>query len=362
MATTAHRSFRLLVCACTIFAASMSIARDDPPRGEKQNDKPKEKPAIDLIATRCPGNVFAEEEADFKFRIETQMAIKGRVVWRLASGTATVKSGEVDFNSNPKTPADVSVKVAVPPLKDGVILHTRLTLGVIEDQKNKAAVTFEQDVWIFPKDAFADRAEWLKKLKLALYDPKGETAKVFTAAKIPFEELRGVEGVLAQKGGMVIVGEGIAWKDEPWLGAALVKLASAGVTVLVLAPANGELVIPGLGGASAGVEEVSLRRTIVRTLDKRLDPEGWMPDGKAVACSVVVKNGEDTVTAEVTPGATGWPWIEARFPNGKGRWTFCGLGVIAKWEAGPTPRFFFARVLEYLTSSESEQPKKENER
>jgi len=350
--------FRLLVGACVLCAATLAIARDEP----KKDDKEKEKPVVVIVPTQAPGNVFGDEVSEFKFRVETQRAVKGRIAWRVSAGTVTVKAGEFDFNANANAPTAVSFKVAVPPLKDGVILQTQLTASVIEEKQPKPLATFEQDLWVFPKDPFADRTEWLKKLKLTLYDTKGDTAKILTAAKVPFEEARDVDAVAAVKEGVVIVGEGISFKDEKGLAATLHKLVTDGLVVLILAPAGGEVLIPGVGGPVAGWDDVSFRREIVRKLDKRLDPDGWLPDGKAVASSVIVKMGEDTVGGEVSPGAAGWPWVEARSATGKGRWAFCGLGVIAKWEAGPTPRFLFVRMLEYLTDSETEQPKKENDR
>jgi hypothetical protein len=52
---------------------------------------------------------------------------------------------------------------------------------------NKPLATHEQKVWVFPEDPFADKAEWLKGLKLHLYEPPGATNKLLTAAKRPFE-------------------------------------------------------------------------------------------------------------------------------------------------------------------------------
>jgi len=342
---------RYLGLAVAIWTATASSAQDAPKL---------EKPAVAIVPTRSPGNAFGDEVGEFEFRIEARRACKGRIVWRIAAGTATVKAGEVAFDAAANLPKPIAIKVNLPPIKDGVILATRLTLAAIEEDQIKPVATFEQNLWLFPKDPFADRVEWLKKLQITLYDPKGDTAKVLSEAKVPFEEARDLDALLATNAGLILVGEGLAFKDEKGLSATLHKLATAGRTVLILAPASGELAIPGIGGPIAGLRDLSFRSEIVRTLDERLDPDGWLPDGQAIASTVVVKMGEDSLGGEVAKGPGGWPWVEARATAGKGRWALCGLGIIAKWNAGPTPRFLFARMLEYLT--EPEQPKKENER
>ena len=48
----------------------------------------------------------------------------------------------------------------------------------------------------------------------------------------------------------------------------------------------------------------------------------------------------------------GWPWLEIQ-PGGAGRpFVICGFGVISAWDAGPTPRFLFARLLHYLAGDD----------
>lgn len=354
-----HRFLPLTVVG--VFLVVVVVTADEPKKDD--TGKAEEKPAIAIVPTHAPGNAFGGGTGEFKFKIESKHASKGQVVWRLALGTATVQTGATEFSTAVGAPAAVTIgRGELPAVKDGVVVRTRLTVSVVEDKQRKPSAAHEQDVWLFPKDPFAGRSEWLKKLRITLYDPKGDTAKVLAAANVPFDEARGADAVGAVKDGVVIVGEGASFKDEKALGAALIKLAAAGRTVLILAPAAGEIPLPGIGGPSAEFSDLSFRRAIVRTLDKRLDPDGWLPDGKAVASSVVVKAGTDATVGEVAPGAAGWPWIDARVAAGKGRWALCGLGIIAKWEAGPTPRFFFARLLEHLTDSEPEQFKQDSER
>lgn len=335
--------------------ALLVVAR--PTAAEDEKDAKNPPAAVVKIAPiAATRSVFGDREVEFKVRVTAPRAIEGRAVWRLALGTATVKAGEVALAAGPDAPATVALKLPIPPVKDGVVLHTRLTVSAT-DAKGAAVATFEQDLWVFPTNPFADRATWLKSLKLSLYDPAGATAKVLTAADVPFDAVRDVDNLAGVKEGVLVVGEGVSFAEEKGLAAALEKLVAGGVVVLCLAPSAGEIVVPGLGGPAGGVRELSFRQDVVSRLDKRLDPDGG-PGGKAVASSLVVKPAGEGVVAEVTPGAAGWAWVEGRYDPGKGRLAVCGLAVVAKWEAGPTPRYLLARMLEHLT--EPDQPKKES--
>ncbi len=322
-------------------------------------DEPK--PVASIVAVRAPGNVFGGQETEFQFTVESRKAIEGRVTWRLASGTATVTSGEIELTAAPDAPAKATIKLAVPPVKDGTIFAMKLTVSAIEAGQAKPAAEFAREVYSFPKDPFFERGDWLKKLKLALYDPPGNTNKLLSAATVPFDEVRTVEALGELKDGVLLIGEGTSFKEERGLSAALEKLAASGIVVLCLAPAEGELAIPGLAGPRGEQHELSFRRDIFRTLDKRLDPDAWTVEPKSAGTSVGVKSAEGSAVGEIAP-VGGWNWVEARYRPGKGRWAVCGHAVVSRWETGPSPRFLLVRMLEYLTDPGFEKPKKETER
>jgi hypothetical protein len=329
-----------------LLLASLAAAANEPVKAAKAE--------VAITPGSPRGNVFGGEESTLAFQISTTRAVKGRLVWRLAAGTATVAAGDEALEADAKAPAAVTLKLAIPPVKDGTVLHTRLTVSVVEPDRKGSVAAFEQDVWGFPHDPFAGRSAWLEMLRITLFDPKGDTGKAFTAAKVPFDEVRSLEALGEIKEGTVIVGEGVSFKDERGLAEVLQKLAEGGRSVLVLAPSGGELPVPGLAAPGDRFEDVTFRRSVVRKLDKRLDPAGWLPDGRVVASSLTVKSGEGAVAGEVVAGEAGWPWVEARTVKGKGRWLFCGLAVVAKWNDGPTPRFLFAKILEHLSDPNQE--------
>jgi hypothetical protein len=307
-------------------------------------------------------NCFGEKEVVLHFRVKTARAIKGRATWALVVGERAVLRGESLLESNPEKPAEVTVRLDVPPVKDGVIFAAHLTLSVIPDGEKKPAATLTRPLWIFPDDPFASRAVWLKDLKITLFDPEKQTAEQFRKAKIPFEETRNVAALTELGEGMVIVGEGISFKDYPELTETLTRAAARGLPVLCLAPAKGSFEIPGSDQPRllAPTRLVWKRQDIIAELDKRLDAVSWPNDTQPVRTSLVIRAEEGKVIGTVTAGAEGWTWLEAGYAR-EGRLIVCGFRLVESWDRGPTPRFLLARILEHAAGKHESSPKKKGD-
>jgi hypothetical protein len=305
-------------------------------------------------------NVFAETKVGFHFEVKTKDAFKGSVAWTLAdAGTKRIfpqGRGETAIAASADKPALAKIPLVIPPLHPGVVLQAQLTVSVLADGKPEAV--FEKTMWIFPTDPFVHRMKWLEELKIALFDPdpKSRTAEALKSLKVPFEEVRNPAALSELKEGLVLVGEGVSFKDEPALAEALVQAASRGLAVLCLAPSAGMLPLPGADNdLPAPGTFVLHRQDIIARLDKRLDAHAWAPDNQVLASSLVHRAEEGKVVGEMVGGAKGWPWLQVDYPGTKGRLVLCGFGIISRWESSPTPRFLFARLLEHMTDREKAQ-------
>jgi RNA polymerase sigma-70 factor, ECF subfamily len=67
-----------------------------------------------------------------------------------------------------------------------------------------------------------------------------------------------------------------------------------------------------------------------------------------IEAAVRLIGSRDQVAAEVHSDGDVWPWYEIRYPGRRAACVVCGFGIIAHWDAGPTPRFLLARIMEYL--------------
>jgi hypothetical protein len=308
-------------------------------------------------------NLAAESKTDFHFTVKVPAAFKGRVEWTFADD-ATKRvflrgRGEVMIMADAGKPITIKVPLETPSLNPGVAVKARLVISAYADGKNARVAAFEKTMWIFHADPFANRAEWLKELKISLYDSDGggKTSKMLKNLKVPYDEVRNIAGV---QDGVLLVAEGVSFKEEPGLADELLKAASRGVPVLCLAPSGGTFPVPTADDGLPTPGSFLLRRhDIIAKLDKRLDANAWAPDNRVVASSLTIKAEEGKVIGEIQEAGKGWSWLQVDFPDKNGRLVLCGFAVVRHWDAGPTPRYLFARLLEHVTEFRMTDAKKE---
>lgn len=324
-------------------AIALAVALDG--RGEEAGDGPAIRPREAWSA------VFGGAPADLHFDIRGVPDARVRVGWAVSIGTRTVATGEVEAAPGAGGSASAAVHLDPPPVKDGVVLPALLRLSITQPGRRRPLARAEKTLWIFPRDPFADRARWLKGLKITLLDPAGTTAEAFEKMGIPFQPARDVDAVAALKEGTLVIGEGVSFAEQRGLAEAMAALAARGVPILCLAPSDGAIPIPDAGAARS----IMLRRAdVIAALDKRLDAEGWPGDGELIAGGLVLKADGDRPIGEFVAGRVGWPWLEVGYPGRKGRLVVCGFGLLSHWEAGPTPRFLLARMLEVVVGQDKE--------
>ena len=300
--------------------------------------------------------VFGGRETVFHAVIHGEDGVSGRVRWELRVSRRTILRSEREFRVADAGSATVEVRLPLPPVKPGVIVPASVEISAALPGAEEPGATVTRRLWVFHEDAFAHRAEWLEQLRIRLFDPEGSTEKVLDAARVPYDYVRQPSVLETEETAAVLVlGAGLSLEDYPQLGRCLVRLAAQGHRVLCLRPRSGEMPLPGTADSElptpARLE--FRRRQVIRELDKRLDHVGWPPDGKLAGNGLAMSVESGLIAGRVTAASDGWPWVATHFPGG-GRLVVCGFPIIEKWEAGPTPRFLFARILEWLTREENQ--------
>ncbi len=297
------------------------------------------------------GNVFGGKEAVFHVAVTSAKPVTGTVSWQFSCGGHTIARGEKAVEASPTNRPAVEVKFAVPSVKDGVIMPASLTVEFAEQKAEKIPANLVKQLYIFPENPFADRSDWLKKLNIILFDPAGKTAELFTKNEIPFKQVNTIGALSDCKDSLVIVGESVSFKESRGLADILVKTAASGIPVLCLAPSEGEIQMPGVEGSNQPFPlQITFRQNnIIAELDKRLDDKGWPPDGSMASNMMALQPDRKGILLAVANTGAGWPWVDLRFPAGKGRIILCSFKIVEKWTESPAPRFLLERILNDMT-------------
>ncbi len=298
--------------------------------------------------------VFGGRRAEFHCTVTAKASFEGRASWSLTVGRRTLARGETSVSAGPRKVGTVEIQCDLPQVAEGVVMPAVLSVACYAPNARTPAASLAKSLWIFPENPFAGRSQWLKQLRIHLFDPAGKTRNVLRKQAIPFTETGNVDSLTALDRGVLIIGEGTSFQKYRGLPRIMIQVAAKGIPVLCLAPSDGQFVLPGTQEADLPrPSRITFRRAdVIRELDKRLDAGTWPPDGKVAAGGVALKSDRDRVIAQVVAGDAGWPWLEVRFAGGRGKLIVCSFALMRKWDAGPTPRFLFARLLAYANGDE----------
>ncbi|GAA4421461.1 hypothetical protein [Bremerella cremea] len=291
---------------------------------------------------------FAETTAPLRFQVHATKAFAGRVLWQYAIGSRTVTRIEESLQLNAGENSTIELTVSLPQVRNPTILESELT-AVIVDAAGNELTRSKQAVFLFPKDPYVARREWLKSLDIQLFDPEGKTAKRFESAEIPFSRITNTNTLDNLESGILVVGQGVSLKKQRALVGSMLTLAARGVQIVVLAPSDGTLDYPTTQDM-AGLSTITFQnRRVVSQLDKRFDPQFDRADAKEKQPSgLELTSVRGALKLEVVEGTSEWCWWQASFESG-GSCTICCLDLETTWESAPTARFLFASILEKLS-------------
>lgn len=296
-------------------------------------------------------NVFGGQEVRLHFRVVTrkaELAVEGRIQWHHSANQRTLARGEAETGRGDAAQTEVILRL--PEVRDGVIFQTQLTMAYVPRGENSAAATLTKTLWLFPEDPFAGQREALEDRQLALFDPDGRTAELFAKNELSHRRIRSA-AVLedGDEHSYVIVGEGTSLIRNRGLADRLLSFAAAGGTVLMLAPSEGVIPMPGealkQGDRDSQPGELRFRQHhVIREFDKRLDSEFLPGPGDFAGSKISLRTRLNRIGMDVSKGGN-WPWFTIEYPETKGRFVFCGFGIVKNWNNGPAPRYLLNRIL-----------------
>ncbi|MGZ0165360.1 MAG: hypothetical protein ACKVII_15660 [Planctomycetales bacterium] len=315
------------------------------------------KAADDLTTTIVPverwSSLFGGQETTLHFRVlkpKADPAVDGRIQWHYSANQRILDRGEFEISRDDTALAEI--KLRIPKVRDGVIFKTEIHVTYVPRGENDAVATLTKSLWLFPEDSFADQRETLKERKLSLFDPAGRTVDLFEKIELPHQRVRNAAALEDRDDhSYVIVGEGTSLIRNRGLAERLLSFAAAGGTVLMLAPSEGVIPMPGEASQKgepnvAQPGELRFRQHhVIREFDKRLDSQFLPGTNNFAGSKVTLRTRLSRIGMEVSEDGD-WPWVTIEYPETNGRFMFCGFRLIKHWENGPTPRYLLNQILQ----------------
>lgn len=298
---------------------------------------------------------FGDQKGTLAYQIIAEKPVQGKLLWQYAAGARTLARGEETIQLAPGRAAPFELPMAMPSVREGVIFQTIMEVKIV-DADNQEVARHVQPLWLFSKDPFANRREWLEGLDIHLYDPEDATVQCFEDAKIPFTRITNSNVLTEFEGGILVVGSGTSLSKNRGLTDNLMKLAQRGVRVLCIAPVDGEFPWPTREQFPELTSVQFSSKQVIRDFDKRLSPDfDTIGDQPRQPNTVTLESRRGQLRVNLAESAEGWPWWQVRF-NSDGTCILCCFDLIQHWNTGPTPRYVLARLLEKLSSETDSSP------
>ncbi|QDU76771.1 hypothetical protein Pan97_38280 [Bremerella volcania] len=308
------------------------------------------------IATIAPvsqrSDFFGEQQATLSFQCVSEKPVQGKILWQYSAGARTLARGEDAIELAAGRPNVFELPIEFPPVREGVIFETQMVVTII-DGDNETLAQYTHPIWLFPKDPYTDRREWLEQLDIHLYDPEDTTAKLLEEAKIPHTRITNSNVLADFEGGILLVGSGTSLRKNRGLTDSLITMAERGVRVLCLAPVDGEFPWPTREEFPQLANVQFSSNEVIRDLDKRLNPDFDVLAEQRFG--VVLESRRGQLRVNLSEARAAWPWWQVRFTN-HGTCILCCFDMIPTWDTSPTPRFLLANLLEKLSLESHSSP------
>lgn len=310
-----------------------------------------EDPLIALTLVEKRSNWFSETQAHYTAIIQSDTPRTVELAWRLSSHERTILAGAQTVRLDAGQPQSVKIDIPLPPVAKEVIFPTELvvTAASTEDVAQPPATTTHK-LWIFDPNPFSALKTTIDHWNIALYDPANTTSSVLDESGIPFKAITQWASLETDRPGMLLIGEGVSFDEEPGLLPLMLRLAATGVPVICLAPAAGAFDLPGTEAGDAPLPESLCFEgpKIIQLFDERLDQNEWSSDAHSAMAFVRLVPYGASVQGQIEKRAPGWPWMELRYGNRSASCIICGLGIMRDWATSPSPRYLLLSMIKTM--------------
>ena len=280
-----------------------------------------------------PVNVFAGRQSVI-LRDVPNLSQGEKLSFRVAKDHRTLASGTVAVGED----GEVSLPVALSGMKPGVAMQLELSLTKVAD--GVSIPLRSGTVWAFSEQPFTDAADPAGGQRIFLYDPEGKTEAAFESVQLKAKCVDRFGDLESVTNACIVIHEGFSMESVRGFDDILNGWVRRGNRVLLIAPAEGTLVLPdGLESCWYGMASKGLRRPSgISDLGYALDLSSM------TGCRFRLVGIREAAALQVDP-VRGYEAAVWRRSANEGAVVFCGLNLISNWEKTPAARWLLAEIL-----------------
>ncbi|MBT3015953.1 MAG: hypothetical protein KME63_09440 [Candidatus Thiodiazotropha sp. (ex Clathrolucina costata)] len=295
-----------------------------------------------------PG-IFAGTVTPYKITVKGELNSYALLTWKLTLKGRTLSKGRQEIRFLNSETVTTKLPLQVPPLKPGVKLEADLIVALAKENPKGHKVQQRSKLMIYPPDVLQSEQSFYRRLNIQLFDPKGTTAKIFDALKIPYTTLSITQLTRPRDKGLVVVGSGFAFKTQQGLLDLLSERAGEGQQILLLQPVSGAFSVSGLStGAKNPPSSISFADSaIVPSFAKDLH---WISDTsiKTPGLSLYARH-QKVMLKVVDSTQDSWDWVDISYRLSGGRLIVCMLPFDRLIYQGPVPQLILGNLLAYTS-------------
>lgn len=310
--------------------------------------------ALTVDAESHWGGIFAGRQTPYTVSLTSDKNSSVFLSWKLISNNRILSKGQEAIRFTSDEPVTRHILLQTPKMKPGAVLKAKFMIEAIDIEDPDIKAYLEISLDLYGDNIFIAEQTIYQQMKIQLFDPAGETAKLMTALQLPFQSVAKQQLFNQAAQGLIVVGAGIELDQHRGLMVGLIELARQGRKILILQPRSGIIPLTELSSKqSSQAPALSLRNnSLIQSFAKGYV---WVADDLKNNYAMTLDNHRQSIFLRITPyRADDWQWLLLNFAQAEGQMIVSMLPFNAYIKNYPIAQIIFAQLLVYANGQLSD--------
>lgn len=290
--------------------------------------------------------IFADKVVPYEIILTGKQNSYASLTWRLSSKGRVLSSGQQAIRFGSGNTVTTTLPLQTPPLKQGISIEAQLIIEVADETHSEQKTDYKSKLNIYGPDLLLTNRHFYQQLNIQLFDPIGNTAKIFDDLKIPYVARSKAQLVNLTEKRLIVVGAGVALDQQRGLIDTLIEHARNGQRVLILQPITGDFSVSDLS-TNSKIRPSTMSFTDDSVVQSFAQGYDWITNTSKTH-GISLLNHRQTVLAQIAKhNRNNWDWLQINFDQSGGKLIICMLLFDRYIDTGPVPQIIFIRLLAY---------------